>query len=293
MINKNNPLIKFFKKRLDYISFWDGDKTKLKRSQVKACCIAIIAYSRYYEQEHHETNLIKVFGNYNSINCGLRSKINYLKDSEQKHMSSHDHVTGVKASSRYVFDLALKKDITLDNINEKIKDLIFLLIGIKLSKNQHKILNNKQYSWDEQLELKHYKDLNTVLSFVKFLKEKINEELAKGNKPLVYHKKFHSPEIVFIKNSRYKEQLKEISEKNNNQDYPLIFYKQIFKYPNKYINKCEVIQLEPSNPRDKIWNNNYEVKELIEKINKNLSIPNEHNNKLINNKKEEGAPLLV
>ena len=279
MINKNNPLIKFFKKRLNHISFWESDKTELKRSQIKTCCVGIIAYSKYHEKAHRETNLIKAFGNYNSINGGLRSKINNSKDT---HMSSHDHVPGVKASSRYVFDLALDKKITIDNINEKIKDLILLLIGIKLSKYQHKLLNNKQYEWDEQLELKHYRDLNTVLRFIKSKKEKIERELKKENRPLVYHKKFHKPEILFIKKSRYNEQHKEISEKHKNQDNHLVFYKQIFEAPVKYIDRCDVIQLEPSNPRDKSWNNNPEVKELIEKI-----------NYLINNKKEEGAPLSL
>jgi len=290
MINKNNPLIKYFKKRLDHISFWESDKTKLKRSQIKTCCKGIMAYSEYYENSDQETNFIKVFGNYNSINSGLRSKI---IDSKQKYMSSHDHVPGVKASSQYVFELAREKVITLKNIDEKIQYLIFLLPGIKLSKIQHKILNNKHYSWDEQLELKHYRDLNTVLRFIKSQKEKIEWELKKENHPFVYHKKFHKPEILFIKKSRYEKQHKEILEKHKNQDNPLIFYKQIFEDPIEYTDRCEVIQLEPSNPRSKKWNNNPEVKELIEEINENLSSPNLHNNNLINNKKEEGASLLV
>ena len=293
MINKNHPLVKLFEMRIDNSKYLDRIERKL--SSIRTCVKGIILYYPKKKKEDNDINLIKSFGNYHSINSGLRSKIiNPQKNYDQKHMSGHDHVVAVAKSGPYVLNLAQKKEITLTNIDEKIKkELYYLLIAIKLTNLQHKLLNNEDYSCFEQLAQKHYRDLSSVLRFIKSQRDEIKASLDEGMHPIVFHKKFHSPEIIYCNKSSYKEKKDEISKEYKDQENPLIFYKKIFDDPLKYVDGCDVIQLEPSDPKDHQWNNNPKVKELIEEINKDLSLPNEYNNNLINNKKEEGVPLLV
>jgi len=289
MIKRENTvkklLKKLLKKRLKHKTVLNSKLEKRLEQSVKC----IVCYAAKFKKGDYYENVIKVFGNYNLLNIYLRSTINSPVDNpDQKHMTL-DHVPSVKMSSKEVFDRALNKKITLKNMNNKIDDLYSLIIGIKLTRIQHKILNNDDYTLMEQMNLLHYKDLNTVLSFIKFRKKEIEEELDKDNHPLVYHKKSHSPEIVFVKKSRYGETIKKISEENKDQN-DIIFYKKIFDEPAKYISRCEVIQFEPSNAK---WGSCQGVKELIGELNKNIRPADQHNNNLINNKKEEGAPLLV
>ena len=319
IIDVNTPLTELFEIFLEYDK--NNDFTlKNKKESIKKCCEAICLSSPRLEVEDSATNLLKVLGNYHDTYCGLKSKTSF----SQELMGSADHVPSVKRSGEYfldevkkpvndIYNQAIKEgtpiDIYYDKVEEFvdgiIEDVPKLMIGIKLTQTQHKHLKNDEYLCSEQLKLLHYKDLNTVIRFFKLRKKEVKEMHQKGLGPVVFHKKFHTPQIEYIKLRNTKGNLyktvdkkrkDEIKERYDDQD--LIFYTGFFielsklktDQLDKYIDEeLEEIQLEPSNPE---WGSYSGVNKLIEVINKDLRLPVNPSNNLINNKNEEGAPSL-
>ena len=316
IIVADTPLTKLFEIFLEY-DLHKGFKLKNKIESIKESCKGIMAYSIFENEGDSKKNFIKSFGNYHSIDCRLKSRTSF----NQELMSSNDHVPSVKISGDLVFkhlkdkaDQMLQQErITIPNFRDKIielvdgeiKYLLRYLIGIQLTKIQHGHLKNNEYTFLEQQMLLHYKDLNTFIRFFKLRKKEVKEMHQKGLGPVVFHEKFHTPQIEYIKLKNTKgnfnqyglDKIKsEIKDRHDDQD--LIFYTGFFREMSKlktdqldeYIDeKLEEIQLEPSNPE---WGSYSGVKKLIEVINKDLRPPVNSNNNLINNKKEEGALSL-
>ena len=164
---KNVDYVKYFNKEIRD-DWWEKD-TAVKENIIAAILVLVLTQKDLIENNLKATYIKKLAGNYNAINCELKSNERLRFDSENV---TRDHIIGVALIGDTVWDSIKEGSLNIHNYKDWIYDNLFLWGGVDMKRHEHV---KKYIERDPKHGLMYKTSFNHYLK----LKDEIIEQIKK------------------------------------------------------------------------------------------------------------------
>ena len=170
---KNTDYVKYFNKKIRD-NWWKQD-TEVKKNIIAAIYVLVLTQKDLIENNSKTTYIKKLAGNYNAIDCKLKTN-ERLKGVSKN--TTRDHIIGVALIGDTVWDSIKEESLNRDNYKDWIYDNLFLWGGVDMKRYEH---DKKYIERDPKHGLMYKTSFNHYLKLKDEIIEKIKKELHRTN----------------------------------------------------------------------------------------------------------------